>query len=142
MEWIFPFYGIPRRIISDRDPRFTAQFIKGVCILLNIDQNISTAYHPQTDGQSEQANQRVEQYLHIYGNSEQNDWVSLLPLAQYTHNTWVNESTGQTPFDLLIRHTPTIRAETLNITIPEVARRKEWLEHNRLRVQVVLRNAQ
>ena len=129
-EQIFPFYGIPRRIISDRDPHFMAQFIKGVCTLLNIDQNTSTAYHPQTDGQSEQANQRVEQYLCIYSNSEQNDWVSLLPLAQFTHNTWVNESTGQTPFDLLIGHTPMIRAETLDITIPEVARRKEWLEHN------------
>ena len=56
-EQIFPFYGIPRHVISDRDPHFTAQFIKGVCTLLNIDQNISTAYHPQTDGQSERANQ-------------------------------------------------------------------------------------
>ena len=58
------------------------------------------------------------------------------------HNTWVNESTGQTPFDLLIGHTPTICAETLDITIPEVARRKEWLEHNQLRAQAALRNAQ
>ena len=141
-ERIFPFYSIPRRVISDQDPHFMTQFIKGVCTLLNINQNISTAYHPQTDGQLERANQWVEQYLCIYGNSEQNDWVSLLPLAQFTHNTWVNKSMGQTPFDLLIRHTPTIRAETLDITIPEVARRKEWLEHNWLRAQAVLRNAQ
>ena len=141
MEWIFPFYGIPRCIISDQDLCFMAQFIKGVCMLLNIDQNISTAYHSQTNGQSERANQQVEQYLHVYGNSEQNDWVSLLPLAQFMHNTWVNESTGQTPFDLLIGHTPTIPAETLNIMIPEIARRKEWLEHNWLRAQAALRNA-
>jgi hypothetical protein len=66
-ERIFPFYGIPRRVISDRDPRFTAQFAKKLCETLNIDQNLSTAYHPQTDGQSERANQRVEQYLRIYG---------------------------------------------------------------------------
>ena len=84
----------------------------------------------------------MKQYLCIYRNSEQNDWVSLLPLAQFTHNTWVNESTGQTLFDLLIGHTPTICAETLDITIPEVARRKEGLEHNQLRAQAALRNAQ
>ena len=63
--WIFPFYGIPKRIISDRDPRFTAQFIQQLCTVLGINQNLSTAYHPQMDGQSEQANQRVEQYLRI-----------------------------------------------------------------------------
>jgi transposase InsO family protein len=62
-ERIFPFYGIPRRVILDRDPQFTAQFTKELCKQLKIDQNLSTAYHPQTDGQSERANQRVEQYL-------------------------------------------------------------------------------
>ena len=64
---VFPFYGVPRRIISDRDPRFTAQFVKELCRVLNISQNLSTTYHPQMDGQSERANQRVEQYLRIYG---------------------------------------------------------------------------
>jgi hypothetical protein len=141
-ERIFPFYGIPRRIISDRDPRFTAQFTKEICTILNIDQNLSTAYHPQTDGQSERAKQRVEQYLRIYRNSEQNDWAALLPLAQYVHNTWVNESTGQTPFDLLIGHTPTIHNGSIDATIPEVTRRKEWLERNRLWAQAALKNAQ
>jgi hypothetical protein len=62
---VFPFYGVPRRVISDRDPRFTAQFVKELCRVLNISQNLSTAYHPQTDGQSKRANQRVEQYLSV-----------------------------------------------------------------------------
>jgi hypothetical protein len=70
---VFPFFGIPRRVISDRDPRFTARFITELCATLRIDQNLSTVYHPQTDGQSERANQRVEQYLRIYGNDEKND---------------------------------------------------------------------
>ena len=46
---VFPFYGIPKRIISDRDPQFTAQFIQQLCTTLGINQNLSTAYHPQTD---------------------------------------------------------------------------------------------
>jgi hypothetical protein len=118
---VFPFYGVPRRVISDRDPRFTAQFVKELCRVLNISQNLSTVYHPQTDGQSERANQRVEQYLRIYGNDEQNDWADLLALAQFTHNTWPNESTKQTPFDLLIGHTPTMIIEEKDIALPEVA---------------------
>jgi hypothetical protein len=98
-EWVFPYYGIPRWVISDRDPWFMAQFIKAMCTLLNISQNLSTAYHPQMDRQSECANQWVEQYLQIYSNSEQNDWARLLPLAQFMHNIWPNKSTGQTPFE-------------------------------------------
>jgi hypothetical protein len=61
-------------------------FAKAVCAQLNIKQNISTVYHPQTDGQLEWANAQVEQYLRIYRNTEQDDWVNLLPLAQYVHN--------------------------------------------------------
>jgi hypothetical protein len=55
-QQVFPHYGIPKKIISDRDPRFTANFAQAVCAQLNVKQNISTAYHPQTDGQSERAN--------------------------------------------------------------------------------------
>jgi hypothetical protein len=120
-QQVFPHYGIPRKIISDRDPRFTASFARAVCAQLNIKQNISTAYHPQTDGQSEQANAQLEQYLRIYGNVEQDDWVTLLPMAQYVHNSWINMSMGYTPFDLLIGHTPTMNVSTDVTNVPEVA---------------------
>jgi hypothetical protein len=84
----------------------------------------------------------VEQYLRIYGNEEQNDWADLLLLAQFTHNTWPNESTGQTPCNLLIGHTPTLVIAEKDTTIPEITWWKEWLEQNRLRAQAALRNAQ
>jgi hypothetical protein len=113
-----------------------------VCTQLNIKQNVSTAYHPQTDGQSERANGQLEQYLRIYGNAEQDDWAALLPMAQYMHNSWINTSTGYTPFDLLIGHTPTMNVSTDVTNVPEVARRKEWLEQARQRAQAAIRNAQ
>jgi Chromo (CHRromatin Organisation MOdifier) domain len=141
-QQVFPHYGIPWKIISDRDPRFTANFAQAVCAQLNIRQNISMAYHPQTDGQSERANARLEQYLHIYRNAEQDNWVTLLPMAQYVHNSWINTSTGYTPFDLLIGHTPTANVFTDVTNVPEVARQKEWLEQARQRAQAVIRNAQ
>jgi hypothetical protein len=88
---VFPHYGIPRKIISDRDPRFTGRFTTTLCAKLGIKQN--TAYHPQTDGQSERTNQWLEQYLRIFGNYSQSDWANWLPLAQYVHNSWTNETT-------------------------------------------------
>jgi transposase InsO family protein len=101
-KYVFPHYGIPRKVISDRDPRFTTT----LCEKLGIKQNLSTAYHSQTDGQSERTNQWLEQYLRIFGNYSQNDWANWLPLAQYVHNSWMNETTKQTPFNLLIGGLP------------------------------------
>ncbi len=60
---IFPHYSLPQKMISDQDPRFTATAMQELCKNLNIKQNISMAYHPQTDGQSERTNQWLEQYL-------------------------------------------------------------------------------
>jgi len=60
---VFPHYGIPKKIISDRDPQLTSQFAREICKELGVQQNISTAYHPQTDGQSERTNQTLETYL-------------------------------------------------------------------------------
>ena len=136
--WVFPFYGILKQIISDRDPQFTAQFIQQLCTTLGINQNLSMAYHPQTDGQSERANQQVEQYLQIYGNEEKNNWANLLPLAQFIHNSWRNESIRATPFDLLIGHTPTIQVHNGEMSIPELMWRREWLERGRLHAQAAL----
>ena len=76
--------------------------------LLQIDQNISTAYHPQTDGQSERTNQRLEQYLRIFVDYHQNDWDRWLPLAQYTLNAWPHTITKKTPFDLIMGYTPRV----------------------------------
>jgi len=60
---IFPHYGIPQKIILDRDTRFTFNFSKELSRILGIKQNISTAYHPQMDGKSKCTNQSLEQYL-------------------------------------------------------------------------------
>jgi RNase H-like domain found in reverse transcriptase/Integrase zinc binding domain len=128
---VFPHYGLPHRVISDRDPRFASKWTKELCRILGVDQNISTAYHPQTDGQSEHTNQWLEQYLRIYGNFQQNDWVMWLPMAQFVHNSWENETTKRTPFDLLMGHTPDVRKCNQPVTTPEVGQHVEWLEEKR-----------
>ena len=103
---VFPHYGIPRKIISDRGPQLISKFIKELCILLEIKQNISTAYHPQMDGQSEHTNQSLEQYLRLYCGTWQDTWAKWLPMAQYVKNSWAHSITKKTPFDLLIGYTP------------------------------------
>jgi Integrase zinc binding domain len=72
---VFPYYGVLQKIISNRDPHFTSALAKELCHLLNIKQSISTAYHPQMDGQSECLNQWLEQYVRIYTNYQQMDWI-------------------------------------------------------------------
>ena len=74
--------------------------------MLDIKQNLSSAYHPQMDGLAESTNQWVEQYLSIFGNELQNDWSEHLPMAQFVHNSWPHEVTKQSPFELLIGANP------------------------------------
>ncbi len=69
-------------------------------------QNISMAYHPQMDRQSERTNQWLEQYLRIFRNGAQTDWAKWLLLAQYTHNAWPSVAMGKAPFKLIMGHIP------------------------------------
>jgi transposase InsO family protein len=99
LERVFPFAGLPEKVISDRDPRFTSKVFKEVCELLEVKQNISSAYHPQTDGQSEKTNQHVETASRIFGNFRQDDWSDLLPIVQYQLNSRISSTTGQVPYE-------------------------------------------
>ena len=81
--------------------------------------------------------------LWIYGNDEKNNWAQLLPLAQYVHNSWPNSTTGQTPYDLLMGHTPSIHKGTSALkNVPEIEKRAEWLALKRRNAQVAIRSAQ
>jgi hypothetical protein len=93
MEHVYRWFGLPTKVISDRDPRFTSHFAKALCEKLRVKQNISTAFHPQTDGLSERKNQWVEQYLGLVANAQQDDWKSWLPIATAVHNNHVNSTT-------------------------------------------------
>jgi hypothetical protein len=92
--------GLPAKVISDRGPQFVSGFMKELYSLLGIEGNPSTAYHPQTDGQTERTNREVEKYLRMFVNNQQDDWVDWLPLAEFSYNNAVDEATGQTPFYL------------------------------------------
>jgi hypothetical protein len=95
---IIRLHGVPRMLISDRDTRFRATFYREVMARLNIQHGFSTAYHPQTDGQTENVNAVVEDYLRHYVNTHQNNWESMLPMAEFAYNNAYHTATQTTPF--------------------------------------------
>jgi len=85
-------------IVSDRDSRFTSQIWKEFLQLLGIRLRMSTAFHPQTDGQRERLNQTIETYLLTFVRKEQDDWVRLLPMAEFAYNNSTTTGNGMSPF--------------------------------------------
>jgi hypothetical protein len=71
------------------------------------------AFHPQTDGESKQVNQEIEQYLHICGNFQQNNWASLLPIIKFAHNARPHCSTQKSPFKVWYGFNPTFKPPLL-----------------------------
>jgi hypothetical protein len=120
---VWKLHGLPRKVISDRGPQFVAEFMKELYRLLGIEAASSTAYHPQTDGQTERVNQELEQYLRVFVGERQDDWHALLPLAEFSYNNHVHSSTQHTPFLLdtgrhprmgFEPHQPPSRVEAVN----------------------------
>ena len=79
-------HGLPSQIISDMDAKYSGEFWESLCQSLGIRRKMSTAYHPQTNGQTERTNQVLEGYLRNFVNYEQNDWYQLLPVDEYAYN--------------------------------------------------------
>jgi hypothetical protein len=105
-EQVFPLHGIPKKIISDRGPQFAARSMRALYKCLGIDAGLTTAYHPQANGQVERKNQEVEIYLKLFTGKRQDDWADLLPTAEFVINSRLNSAMGHTPFELLYGYTP------------------------------------
>ncbi|MBW0483829.1 hypothetical protein O181_023544 [Austropuccinia psidii MF-1] len=95
---IFSKHDLPSRIVSDRSSLFVSSFWTNLCQQLKISRELSTAYHPETDGQTERVNQRLEQYLQMYVSYHQDDWNTCLPLAEISYNNTDHYSTKKSPF--------------------------------------------
>ena len=98
LQHIFRLHGLPKDIVSDRGPVFTSKFWQELLKQFNVKSNLSTAFHPQTDGQTERINSVLEQYLRIYVNYQQDNWSSLLPFAEFSYNNAEQSSTQKSPF--------------------------------------------
>lgn len=95
---IFKHHGLPDDIISDRGPIFRSKFWQTLLEKLKVQPKLSSAFHPQTDGQTERVNQCLEQYLRCYVSYSQDDWVNYLPIAEFSYNNTMSTSTKTSPF--------------------------------------------
>jgi hypothetical protein len=97
---VFRLHGMPTSIVSDRDAKFTSRFWKELHRLMDVKLAMSTAFHPQTDGQTERANQTLESILRAFVDQRQTNWDLLLSAAEFAYNNSSNATTGQSPFFL------------------------------------------
>jgi hypothetical protein len=104
-------HGIPQSIISDRDPVFTSTFWKELMRLMGTKLHMTSAFHPQSDGQTEAANRIIVMYLRCFTGDRPRQWLRWLPWAEYTYNTAYQTSLRDTPFRVVYgRDPPSIRS--------------------------------
>jgi hypothetical protein len=106
MSNILKLHGMPTTIVSDRDPVFTSSFWKELFHLQGTSLAFSSAYHPQSDGQTEALNKFLETYLRCYADAKPKSWNFWLPLAEWWYNTNHHSATGFTPFEALYSYPP------------------------------------
>jgi len=95
---VWKLHRLPESIISDRGPQFATRLMKELNGMLGIKSKLLTAFHPQTDGQTERVNQKLEQYLRMFIDHRQEQWPEWLGTAEFTYNNKVYSSTRTSPF--------------------------------------------
>lgn len=95
---VFPHYGMPQVIVSDRGTQWNSEFFKELCDYANIRLHLSTAYHPQTNGLVERTNEVVEAALRHFVAADHRDWDEFLPFIEYALNSTYHQSTQSTAF--------------------------------------------
>jgi len=111
LHYVWKLHGLPKCVVSDRGPQFIALFTKELYRLLGIQVSSSTAWHPQTDGQTERVNQELDQFLCLFVNEPQDNWYDLPPIAEFQHNNHVHSAMQQPPFLLDTGRIPRMRFE-------------------------------
>ncbi|ESK81447.1 retrotransposon nucleocapsid protein [Moniliophthora roreri MCA 2997] len=106
LRHVYKRYGLPDKIISDRDPRFAAAVFQETMKLLGVKHAMSTAYHPQSDGETERVNQEMEIYLRMFCSKEQTEWSSYLHMAEFAHNNRTHSVTRNSPFFMIMGYNP------------------------------------
>ena len=113
-------HGLPSTIVTDRDVRFVSYFWKTLWKMLNTKLKFSTAYHPQTDGQTEVINRSLGDLLRCLVGEHISTWERVLPIAEFAYNSSVNRSTGHSPFEVVTGHIP---RSPIDLAIPSLESR-------------------
>lgn len=106
MENVYKLHGMPQALVSDRDSIFTSNLWQELFKKSGTELRMSSAYHPQSDGQTERVNQCLETYLRCFVNACPSKWSEWLALAEFWYNTNLHTSLNKTPFEVLYGHEP------------------------------------
>ena len=121
-------FGLFNKIISDRGPQFAAKFQIELRRILGYELTLSSAYHPQTDGEIERVNQEVKTYLRIFCGSNPSKWAEQIPMAEFVHNIQPHSTTGKSLFYLIMGYKPQALPDITNKTdLPTVEKRLDEL---------------
>ena len=105
---VFSKHSVPSHVTSDCGSKFISHFFRSLGKALDMRLHFTLGYHPEGDGQTERTNQTLEQYLQVYSNYQQDNWLDLLPLAEFTYNNAPSATTGISPFDANKAYHPSI----------------------------------
>ncbi|QRW23688.1 Retrotransposable element Tf2 protein [Rhizoctonia solani] len=119
LENVWKRHGMPEKTVSDRGRVFNNKFLQALYKRLGIDPHFSSAYHPQSDRQTERVNPSIEHFLRAYSGVNQRDWTKWLPMAEFAYNNAVHSSTGKTPFKALYGWEPTLTPSNIPTDVPE-----------------------
>jgi hypothetical protein len=128
---VFTRFGLPKQIITDRDSRWTGYFWEEICKLFDIKRALTTAHHPQADGQTEIMNQVLETALRTYVNPQKDNWDSLLSSFSLSYNSTPHSTTGFSPSMLLFGYQPRsgiTRETSQNNEVLRTSAEAEWQE--------------
>ncbi|QRW18193.1 Retrotransposable element Tf2 protein [Rhizoctonia solani] len=134
-------YGMPEKTISDRRRVFNNKFLKALYQRLGIDPHFSSAYHPQSNGQTERVNPTVEHFLRAYSGVNQKDWVKWLPMAEFAYNNAVHSSTGKSPFKALYGWEPSLTPSNVPTDVPEADNLATQMEEQWREIEAALRQS-
>ncbi|KAF8748612.1 hypothetical protein RHS01_10695 [Rhizoctonia solani] len=116
---VWKLHGLPVKTISDRGTTFTGKFLRALYQRLGVKPAFSSAYHPESDGQTERVNQFIKFYLRSYVAADHSDWATWLPLAEYAYNNAKHAATGKTPFKLVYGRNPVMNPSNIPANVPE-----------------------
>ena len=141
VENIYRLYGLPANIVSDRDRKFDSHFWRAIFERLDTMLNLSTADHPETDGQTERVNQVLEDMLRAYVSKRQSSWEDYLPILEFAYNSAKHVTTGFSPFMLMYGFQPRAPV-TVGLANEKIHEVKNFLQDHMDMLRVARRNVQ
>jgi hypothetical protein len=136
LEHVYKLHGLPKAIISDRDPVFTSSLWKELFKLTDTQLLMSSAYHPQTDGQTERLNQCLEGFLRCTVHACPRQWSKWIAVAEFWYNTAQHSALGRSPFEVLYGQSPRqLGIQNLQLcTVPDL---EQWLKERELLSKII-----